>query len=102
MACDVSTNWLTTTKDKLSCFPSGNFTVEELLTIDIGLKLELLLCEVPTALDEDTAATCTVTTGNTLSKVLERIRCGEVLSELEREWCNVNITLKRLQLCEEP
>lgn len=100
MSCNIeSLNWLDQAKQKLLC-GLGIYTVEQLKTINIGLKIEKLVCNFRDALDEDNASSCVISTSVTLSQIYNRIKCGETLSELEREWAEANILIKEIEGCE--
>lgn len=101
MSCNLeSTNWLDQAKQKLSCGLEA-FTCEQLRTIVIGLKIEKLLCNFRDALYEDTETQCVVSSSLSLSNIYDRIKCGEVLNELERNWAEANILIKEIEGCED-
>ena len=102
MSCNLeSTNWLVAAKSKLAC-GLNVYTVEQLKTIALGLKIEKLLCKFPDALDEETETSCNVSDSRlSVSSFYDKIKCGETLSDLELLWLESNILIKELEYCED-
>lgn len=97
---DLTSNWLEQVKNLLLCGPNGSLSVEQLITAQIGLEIEHLLCECSTILDDDRAASCNINNSITLSTIYDKIKCGETLTSIEVEWAKAMLQLKWIECCE--
>lgn len=93
MSRTLSSTWLATFKQQLAC-GIGSVTTDQTRTAIIALQIETLLLKCPTILDEDTAESCTLNSGLTLSSIYNRINCGVMLTEAEATWAQANIYIK--------
>lgn len=85
--------------NSMQCFPRHDLATQK--TINLGLEIELLLCENPTALDGDNETDChSIANTNNLTNILTKIKCGQILEELEIEWAKGLILVKKLEACQ--
>lgn len=100
MPCNLTSNWLETARNKLPC-GYASLTVEHLRSLQIAFQIEWLLCECPTILDSDEDPTCNIAGSETLTRLYNKVSCGEVLSTIEIEWAQAMIYLKQKECCEQ-
>lgn len=99
MNCDtIEGNWLTAFKSKMNC---SGFNTIQLKSGEIGIRIELLLCKYPTIFDIYTTAGCNIAQSDTLSYYYNRIKCGNLLTEVELAFCEAEIARLELYACQE-
>lgn len=100
MSCDIiNGNWLDAYKSAIKC-GINTFTVEQMRSANIGLKIERALCNCPNILNEESTSSCNVEGGTTLSFIYNKVKCGNVLSEIEIQWATSMILIKEIDCCE--
>lgn len=104
MSAPITQNWLTSFKTNLSCghFPSKTSNpYMEMLTGMVGLQIEYLLCQCPTALDAPEVASANIQDSNRDSLLMwyNKIKCGEFFESDAQAWAVYAMALNKLVEC---